>query len=110
MNAEDLDRYRQLLLGKRQVIEAGAAGTIGTALREREADVSDQATDAAQADIEARLHETDSHLLGSIEEALARIDRHTFGVCATCDRPISPARLNAVPWTRFCRDCKEQQG
>ena len=112
MNAKVLDRYRQLLLAKRHEIEAGAIGTIGAAggAREHPADVADQATDAAQTDLQAHLHQTDSHLLRAIEEALARIDRHTFGVCEGCKRPIAPARLEAVPWTRLCRDCKEQQG
>ena len=111
MNAKDLDRYRQLLLAKRREIEAGAIGTIGAAggPGERPADVIDQATDAAQADLRAHLHQTDSRLLRAIEEALARIDRQAFGVCETCKRPISTARLEAVPWTRLCRDCKEKQ-
>ena len=111
MNAKDLDRYRQLLLAKRREIEAGAIGTIGAARGpgDRPADVIDQATDAAQADLQAHLHQTDSRLLRAIEEALARIDRQAFGVCETCKRPISTARLEAVPWTRLCRDCKEQQ-
>jgi DnaK suppressor protein len=59
--------------------------------------------------LRARLHQTDSRLLRAIEEALARIDRQAFGVCETCKRPISPARLEAVPWMRLCRDCKERQ-
>lgn len=111
MNAKELDRYKQLLLAKHREIEAGAIGTIGapSGPGERQADIVDQATDAAQADLQVHLHQTDSHLLRAIEEALARIDRHTFGVCETCHRPISTARLNAVPWTRLCRDCKEQQ-
>jgi RNA polymerase-binding transcription factor DksA len=29
-------------------------------------------------------------------------------VCETCQQPISKARLEAVPWTRHCRDCKER--
>lgn len=111
MNPKDLDRYRQLLLAKRHEIEAGALGTIAGAggAAERPADVADQATEAAQADLQAHLHQTDSRLLRAIEEALARIDRQTFGVCEVCNRPISPARLDAVPWTHLCRDCKEQQ-
>jgi len=111
MNAKDLDRYRQLLLTKRHEIEAGAIGTIRSAdgPGERQADVADQATDAAQTDLQVHLHQTDSHLLRAIEDALVRIDRQAFGVCESCKCPISPARLDAVPWTRFCRDCKEQQ-
>ena len=111
MNAKDLDRYRQLLLAKRREIEAGAIGTLGAAGRatERPADVIDQAADAAQADLQVHLHQTDSHLLRAIEEALVRFDRRAFGVCEACQRPISPARLETVPWTRLCRDCKEQK-
>ena len=59
--------------------------------------------------LQLHLHETDSRLLRAIEEALARIDRRAFGVCETCKCPISIARLDAVPWTHLCRDCKEQQ-
>jgi DnaK suppressor protein len=110
VNANDLDRYRQLLLAKRREIEARAIGTLGAAgvATERPADVIDQASDAAQADLQVHLHQTDSHLLRAIEEALARVDRQAFGVCEA-QRPISPARLEAVPWTRLCRDCKEQK-
>ena len=111
MNAKDWERYKQLLLAKRREIEAGAIGTIRAAGEpgERQADVIDQATEAAQADLQVHLHQTDSRLLRAIEEALARIERDTFGVCGTCNRPISTARLDAVPWTHLCRDCKEQQ-
>jgi DnaK suppressor protein len=111
VDATHLARYKRSLLAKRREIEAGAIGTIGAAggPGERQADVIDQATEAAQADLQAHLHQTDSRLLRAIEEALARIERGTFGVCGTCDRPISTARLDAVPWTHLCRDCKEQQ-
>jgi RNA polymerase-binding transcription factor DksA len=43
----------------------------------------------------------------AIEDALARINRGLFGVCEVGKLPISKARLEAVPWTRVCRDCKE---
>jgi len=38
------------------------------------------------------------------EEALGRIRQGTFGVCQVCKQPISKARLEAVPWTRLCRE------
>jgi DnaK suppressor protein len=112
VNAEDLDRYKRLLLAKRREVEAGPIGPIGAAsgAGERQADVIDQASDATQADLQVHLHRADIRLLRAIEEALARIEQGTFGVCETCQRPISVARLNAVPWTRLCRDCKEHQG
>jgi DnaK suppressor protein len=110
VNTEDLDRYKQLLLAKRREIEARALGTIGAAggPGEHSADVIDRASDAAQRDLDVHLHQADGRLLRGIEEALQRIRHNTFGVCEVCRRSISPARLDAVPWTRRCRDCKEQ--
>ena len=54
-----------------------------------------------------QLHQTDLRLLRAIEKALVRIRIGTFGTCEACRNPISRARLEAVPWTRHCRNCKE---
>ena len=56
-----------------------------------------------------RLKETDGKLLRAIEDALTRIQQERFGICGECGQPISKARLEAVPWTRRCKDCKERQ-
>ncbi len=111
MSARDFERYKQLLLAKRRGIKATAIGTMGAAggAAECPRDVIEQATQDTQTALQVRLRQTDSRLWRAIEEALERIDRNTFGVCEVCRRPISPARLDAVPWTRLCRDCKEQQ-
>jgi DnaK suppressor protein len=74
-----------------------------------EGDLIDQANADAEAELQIRLHETDGRLLRAVEEALARIRQGTFGVCQVCKRPISKARLEAVPWTRLCRECKEHE-
>jgi RNA polymerase-binding transcription factor len=79
----------------------GAGGPVG--------DVADQANADAEADLHIRLHRSDAHLLRAIEDALARITQDRFGVCEMCGSPISKARLEAVPWTRLCRDCKEHE-
>ncbi len=48
-------------------------------------------------------------LLRAIEEAFARIRQGTYGVCVVCNQRIAKARLEAVPWTRVCRECTERQ-
>ena len=48
--------------------------------------------------------------LKAINEALQRINEGTYGVCAECEKPISPKRLQAVPWAKFCVPCQEQRG
>ena len=63
-------------------------------------------TDAAT---QTRLHEADGKHLRVIEDALTRIRHESFGIYEECWQPISKARLEAVPWTRWCRDCKGRQ-
>ncbi len=37
----------------------------------------------------------------SIEDALARIERGTYGICRITEQPIEIDRLRAIPWTEF---------
>ena len=49
----------------------------------------------------------DMKLLREIGDALHRIDEGTYAACLECEEPISPKRLDAVPWARFCVTCQE---
>jgi DnaK suppressor protein len=44
--------------------------------------------------------------LAETEEALSRIDAGSYGSCQSCQRPISPERLEALPTARSCVHCK----
>src|SRR5437773_9381016 len=90
---------------------AVTVGTLSDAggVEARPGDPTDRATEETEINIQARLRQSDSHLLRAIEEALARIAQSTFGMCDSCERPIAEARLKLVPWTHLCRDCKEQR-
>lgn len=39
--------------------------------------------------------------LAEVEAALERLRAGTYGVCERTGQPIDPARLRALPWTRF---------
>jgi DnaK suppressor protein len=110
MNKSDLLRYKNLLLSKWQELSTGRSlvDSIPTA-GELRADPVDMATGATDAATQIRLHQTDGKLSRAIEDALTRIRHEEFGMCEECGQPISKARLEAVPWTRWCRDCKERQ-
>jgi DnaK suppressor protein len=111
VNARDLQRYKRLLLAKLGELPDTGAG-LASPLMAAEAlrgDLVDQANAGAEAELHVHLHKSDGRLLRAIEEALARLRAGTFGVCETCKSPISKARLEAVPWTRVCRDCKERE-
>jgi DnaK suppressor protein len=111
MNARDLNRYKELLLAKRRELTTARAGTESPAPSAGgdKGDLVDHATAALEAEVQVRLRQTDSKLLRAIDEALGRIEHNIFGVCQACMKPISAARLDAVPWSRLCRECKEQQ-
>ena len=49
-------------------------------------------------------------LLREVEEALVRVKEGTYGICQECDEPISPKRLQALPWAKFCVRCQELLG
>lgn len=46
-------------------------------------------------------------LLDQVEEALARFERGTYGVCVSCGQSIDPARLKAIPYAPFCMACAQ---
>ena len=111
MGPSDSQRYTRLLLAKRRELSSApgdararvpAAGGWG-------GDVIARANADAEVELQIRLHQTDARLLRAIEEAFARIRQGTYGVCVVCKQPIAKARLEAVPWTRVCRECKERQ-
>jgi RNA polymerase-binding transcription factor DksA len=43
--------------------------------------------------------------IAQIRSALARIAGGTYGTCTRCGEAIAEARLDALPWTPFCRSC-----
>jgi len=111
MGPSDLQRYNRLLLEKHGELSSalGEAHSRVPAAGGWDGDLIDQANADAEAELQIRLHRTDGRLARAIEEALARIKLGIYGVCEICKRPISRARLQAVPWTRHCRNCKERE-
>lgn len=111
MAPTDLHRYERLLLEKRDELSSalGEAQSRVPAAGGLLGDHMDQATADSEAELQIRLHKSDGRLLRAIEEALDRIRQGTYGVCGTCKETISKARLEAVPWTHLCRECKERQ-
>jgi DnaK suppressor protein len=111
MGPDDLRRYKKLLLEKQQEVSSAKsdAETCVPAAGGWEGDLVDQANADAEAELQIRLHQSDARLLRAIEEALARVRHGTYGVCDACKQLISKARLEAVPWTHHCRECKERE-
>lgn len=45
------------------------------------------------------------NLLGELEQALARIEQNSYGVCGACGGNIEKERLEARPYITLCLDC-----
>jgi DnaK suppressor protein len=108
MKASELQRYKALLLDKREKLLAEFdSKDLAPAARASEGDTMDQARADTEADIQISVRQVDKQTLREVEAALARINRGTFGVCEICQQPLSEARLEAAPWSPICRKCKE---
>ncbi|MBE7555999.1 MAG: TraR/DksA C4-type zinc finger protein [Anaerolineales bacterium] len=44
--------------------------------------------------------------LDALDQALQRARQGAYGICERCGQPIDPARLEAVPDTTLCVNCK----
>ena len=110
MENSDLIHYKDLLLAKRQELSTGKSFVDPISVAsEPHGDPVDMAASETSASVLMRLRQTDSKLLGAIEDALARIRHNRYGVCEECGESISKVRLEAVPWARYCKDCKERK-
>lgn len=48
--------------------------------------------------------------LAEVIAALGRIDEGTYGICASCGKPIPPGRLEVRPMATMCVPCAEKAG
>ena len=104
--------YKENLLRKQAEILAERGGkSLSTPMdnNTRQGDMADQASGTNEVHIQLKLKQTDAKILQAIEEALERLSSGSYGLCRDCGEDIAPARLNAIPWTRVCIECKEKQ-
>ncbi len=106
MKNGDWKKYREILERKRAELTETLRRRDEIAI-EKSADAIDEVQRAAEREMAILNLDRDSHLLRNIRAALARMDEGTYGICVRCEEPISPKRLEAVPWTPFCIKCQE---
>jgi len=109
-----LASLKDVLLRRRSEILASSTGTkpipASADVNSRQGDLADQATGNNEVHIALKLKQTDAKILQATEEALVRMEKGAYGICRDCGDPIAPARLEAIPWTRVCIECKQKQG
>jgi DnaK suppressor protein len=67
--------------------------------------MADLGTDNYDQEFTLGLIENEQGTLELINEALARMEKGTYGQCVECADPISRPRLQAIPYARHCIKC-----
>jgi RNA polymerase-binding protein DksA len=115
----DIEHFRKRLLDERARVQEAIdylhkehPGSMEDETQEIPSDnhPGDVATVTLDREIDYTLEENEERMLKAIDAALVRIDSGTFGSCQTCAQPINPERLEALPYTTQCIDCKRREG
>ena len=120
MRKTDLKKYEKLLLEKKKSLLEQIASTmkdrVSTTIRESTGDISsysyhmaDQGTDAMERELAFMFASKSGRLVYHIDQALKRMNDGDYGKCVKCGKPISSARLKAVPHARMCIECKSAE-
>lgn len=97
-----------MLLKKRSELLASVKGEPeALAANVQSPDVVEFAVRTAEQDVTAVTASLRSQLLKEVDSALGRYARGTYGSCEGCREEISPSRLKAIPWARYCLACQE---
>ncbi len=114
LTSQQLDHFRELLEQRRHRLSSDLTLMQDEALKvtgqDNSADsVADAGTDNYEQDFTLGLIESEEALAREVDEALIRLEQAAFGVCESCETPIPLARLEILPFTRYCVDCQQKR-
>lgn len=117
---QDYKEFEQRLIDERRKIMKEMGYLENTVLKVNQRDSSgdlsgysfhmaDVGTDAMEREKAFLFASSEGRLLMEIDEALRKVYAGEYGSCEVCEKPISRARLEAMPYVRLCLSCKEQE-
>ncbi len=120
MNKKDLEKFKKMLLKKREDIITEmnniTKDTLSKSQREASGDLSgysfhmaDAATDNYDREFSLNLATDSQKVIYAVDEALGRIRDKTYGRCLKCNKEISRKRLRAVPYATLCINCQRKE-
>ncbi len=129
--ANELQHFKEILLAERKAILESAKANMKSLVDDESGDyvgenltysthMAEQGTDEMEREKNYMFVQRDEKYLGYIQEALTRIDQGTYGLCIDCIEepkylcdtcPLIPKeRLELVPITQHCIECKNLRG
>ena len=70
--------------------------------------IADIGSDASGMELMLGLASNQQKLLQQVNDALARMEDGTYGLCQMCGKPIPQARLEAIPEAELCLNCADK--
>ena len=112
LTPEDIEHFRQLLLEKRKEILGSVNEMEDEVLKKSRQDaagnlssmpihMADLGSDNFEQEFAINLVDSERKLIREIDDALARVEEGTYGICEGLNTPIPKARLEAQPWARY---------
>jgi len=119
MTKQEMLKYKKLLIQTRE----GIAGDIShitkenlKSQKESSGDLSgyslhmaDMASDSYDRELSLNIAGGEQEIVYEIDDALKRIEEGDFGKCISCGKKIPQKRLNAVPYAKYCIQCKSKE-
>ena len=112
VNQKDLKKFKKILEESKKSLLLSARKTLTEEATFDTDDLPDEIDLASSEYTQSmvfRLRDREKFLLKKIDDALARIESGSFGICEICEEEISVKRLEARPVTTMCIRCKEEQ-
>ena len=112
MKARDRQKFKKILVEKRDRIMRNARQTLESDMQLDEGDLPDEMDLASSEYLQSfqfRLRGRERTFMSKIDKALAKIEDGSFGVCEDCEEQIHAKRLEARPETTLCIKCKEEE-
>jgi len=109
LTQRELQKFKELLLAKRNELLGNVSSMEIEVLQRESGDLSrlpihiaDLGTDNYDQEFTLGLMDSERKLMREIDEALDHIDNGTYGICEGSGKPIPKARLEAIPWAKYC--------
>lgn len=105
----ELDRFKETLRDKRRDVTGDVndmetealVGRGSGSLSKLPQHMADAGSDTYDQTLNLDLASSQRKLLKEIDDALARIENRTYGICELLGKPISKERLENTPWARY---------
>lgn len=102
-----LNEVKQRLLDERMLLIEKLKGNDLSVDDSETPDPVDLAVRNYSKNVMLAVSENESRQLALVDEALLRVEDDEYGICQNCEQEITPKRLAAIAWARYCLNCQE---